>query len=212
MRKLYFFLSTFLIIGFSQNAFAQHADQAKSILDKVSAKLKSIPAMSASFTLTTTDRNRMKKSTVTGIVNIKGNKFYIKEGENEIFSNGVKTWNFNGVDEVTVQDVDPADVNAVTPQNLLGNFYKTGFTYSLISSSGDVYQIQLVPTDKRRNFSQVNVFVSKSKNLVTKTRILDKSGNTIECAFSNFNTNAFLADSKFVFDQSKHPGVEVISE
>lgn len=212
MQKLYFSLLAFLVMSSLQPVAAQNADQAKGILDKVSVKLKSINALSANFTRTTTDRNKTKKATASGIMYIKGNKFYIKEDQVEIFSNGAKTWNYNGEDEVTIQDVDPSDANALTPRNLMGDFYKTGFTYNLVSSSGDTYQVQLVPTDKRRNFSQVTVYVSKSKTLVTKVRVLDKSGNTIEIAFSNFNTNASIADSKFVFDPAKHPGVEVISE
>ncbi|MEO8116538.1 MAG: outer membrane lipoprotein carrier protein LolA [Bacteroidota bacterium] len=212
MNKIITSLLFVSAMGIFNNSFAQNDPNAKTVLDKVSSKIKTIPALSAAFTYTTTDRNKNKKGTVNGTLYVKGSKFYIKQGDNEIFSNGSKTWNYNGDDEVTVQNVDAADDNALTPQKFLSNFYDKDFTYKLVSSAGDYYEIQLIPVDKRKNFKQVNIFVSKSKNLVTKARILDKSDNTIEFTLSNINTNATLPDSKFVYDASKHPGVEVISQ
>ncbi len=212
MKKIITNLMFLSAISFCNTSFAQNDANAKKVLDKVSSKIKSIPALSAAFTYTTTDRNKNKKGTVNGTLYVKGNKFYIKQGDNEIFSNGSKTWNYNGDDEVTVQNVDAADDNALTPQKFLSDFYDKDFTYKLVSSAGDYYEIQLIPVDKRKNFKQVNIFVNKSKNLITKARILDKSDNTIEFTLSNVNTNASLPDSKFVFDTSKHPGVEVVAQ
>lgn len=194
------------------SSFAQNDANAKKILDKVSANIKSIPALSASFSYITTDKNKSKKSSVNGLLYVKGSKFYIKQGGNEIFSNGIKTWNYDGENEVTVQNVNPNDDDAFTPQKFFSDFYEKDFTYKLVSSSGNFYEIQLIPVDKRKNFKQVNIFINKAKNLVTKARLVDKSDNTIEFTLSNINTNASLSDSKFIFDTSKHPGVEVISQ
>lgn len=199
-------------ICFYNSSFAQNDPNAKKVLDKASVKMKSIPGLSTSFSYTTVDKNKTKKSTVSGLLYVKGNKFYIKEGGSEIFSNGTKTWNFNGTDEVTVENVDPNDDGAFTPQKFFTNFYDKDFTYKLISSSGDFYEIQLVPIDKRKNFKQINIFINKSKNLVTKARIIDKADNMIELMLSNININASIPDSTFVFDTSKHPGVEVVSQ
>ena len=212
MKKIITSILVISAISLSYTSFGQNDPNAKKVLDKVSTTIKSIPALSAYFTYTTTDRNKNKKGTVNGTLYVKGNKFYIKQAGNEIFSNGSKTWNYNGDDEVTVQDVDASDDNSLTPQKFLSDFYDKDFTYKLVSSAGDSYEIQLIPVDKRKNFKQVNIFVNKSKNLITKARILDKSDNTIEFALSNINTNASLPDSKFVFDVSKHPGVEVVSQ
>ncbi|MFZ1798292.1 MAG: outer membrane lipoprotein carrier protein LolA [Chitinophagaceae bacterium] len=212
MKKIITSILVISAISLSYTSFGQNDPNAKKVLDKVSTTIKSIPALSASFTYTTTDRNKNKKGTVNGTLYVKGNKFYIKQAGNEIFSNGSKTWNYNGDDEVTVQDVDASDDNSLTPQKFLSDFYDKDFTYKLMSSAGDSYEIQLIPVDKRKNFKQVNIFVNKSKNLITKARILDKSDNTIEFALSNINTNASLPDSKFVFDVSKHPGVEVVAQ
>jgi len=57
----------------------------------------------------------------------------------------------------------------------------------------------------------VNVFIDKSKSMITKARVLDKSNNTIEFSLSNLNTKAVLTDNLFTFIRTKYPAdVEVL--
>jgi len=208
MKKMYFLLVMLVASGLIANA--QNDANAKKVLDGVSAKLKTFKGVTANFSYSTKDRKNVKKGSVSGQISIKGQQYYIKQGSTEIFCNGAKTWNYNGENEVTVSDVDN-DSRTLTPQKLLSNFYDKDFTYKLVSSAGNYNEIQMTPLDSRKNFKQVNVFVDKSKNLITKARVVDKSDNIIEFALSNINTNATLPDSKFVFNEKQHPGVEVIS-
>lgn len=205
-------LLLFLIAGFMNLAMAQNDANAKKILDGVSSKMKTLKGVTANFSYTTKDRNGSVKGSVKGQINIKGNEYYIKQGNTEIYCNGSKVWNYNGEDEVTVADIDNDDEKMLSPQKLLSNFYDKDFTYKLTSSAGSAYEIQLWPTDNRKNFKQVTVYVDKTKNLIMKSKIVDKSDNIIEFSLSNVNTNATLPDSRFVFDTAKHPGVEVVTE
>ncbi|MEJ7684732.1 MAG: outer-membrane lipoprotein carrier protein LolA [Segetibacter sp.] len=71
--------------------------------------------------------------------------------------------------------------------------------------------MQLAPADKRKNFQKVNVFVDKSKMLITKAKVIDKSSNTITINLKNINTSANIADDTFVFNQKKYKkNIEVI--
>jgi outer membrane lipoprotein carrier protein len=187
-------------------------DDAQKILDRASSKLRSAKGITTNFSLTQKDKSNHLQGTAKGVVKIKGNKYYVKEGDNQVFCNGSQQWNFNGRDEVTVSKADNSDPDDLSPQQILSGFSKTDFTSKLISSSGTNYQILLTPIDKRKNFKQVTIFVSKSSNLITKALIIDKSDNKIEITFSNVNLNATLADSEFSFDAKKHPGVEVINQ
>lgn len=187
-------------------------DDAQKILDRASSKLRSAKGITTNFSLTQKDKSNHLQGTAKGVVKIKGNKYYVKEGDNQVFCNGSQQWNFNGRDEVTVSKADNSDADDLSPQQILSGFSKTDFTSKLISSSGTNYQILLTPIDKRKNFKQVTIFVSKSSNLITKALIIDKSDNKIEITFSNVNLNATLADSEFSFDAKKHPGVEVINQ
>lgn len=209
MKKIYLLL---LVISFGGVVNAQNDPNAKKVLDEVSAKIKTFKGITANFSYTTKDRNKAVKGSAKGIINIKGQKYYLKQGVTEIFCNGTKVWNYNGEDEVTVADVDNEDNKMLTPQKLLSNFYDKDFTYKLVSSAGTSHEILMYPTDKRKNFKQVTVYVDKTKKMILKAQVIDKSDNIIEFSLTNVNTNATLADSKFVFDAAKHPGVEVVTQ
>ena len=208
MKKIVLFFV--FAIGLVTMSIAQ-AVNAKSILDKVSNKLKSNTGISANFSYTTKDKKNVVRGSKKGIIYIKGQKYYLKQGSTEIYSDGSKSWNYNGDKEVTVSDIDD-DNKAFTPQKFLSDFYDKDFNYDLLSSTGNYYKIGLTPVDKRKNFKQVTVYVDKTKDLVTKAEITDKADNTTEFTLSNINTNANIPDSKFTFDAKAHPGVEVINE
>jgi outer membrane lipoprotein-sorting protein len=209
MKKVYylFIIALALITG---SANAQKDPAAKKILDAVTAKLKTDKGINAGFTLLTKSRSGKINNNETGKISIKGNKYYIKQGSTEIFSNGIKTWNYNGNNEVTVTLAEDND-NALSPQKLLSDFYDKDFTYKLVSSAGNYNQIELLPVDKRKSFQKINVFVDKSKNMITRAKVLDKGSNTIEFSLKNINTNADIEDNTFVFDRKRYnKDIEVI--
>lgn len=189
---------------------AQNDPDAKKILDAVKAKVKTYKGINAGFTLLSKSRSGKINNNVNGKISIKGNKYYIKDGGKEIFSDGSKTWNYNGDDEVTVTAADAED-NELSPQKLLTDFYNKDFTYKLISSAGNFNEIQLTPVDQRKNFQKVNVFVDKSKMMITRAKVVDKSNNTIEFNLKNINTSSDIPDDTFVFNQKKYKkNIEVI--
>lgn len=197
------FYSLIAFVLFTNLAKAQNDPNAKKILDAVSSKLKTFKGISANFNLTSTSKTGKQNNNVKGKIFIKGNKYYIQQSSTEIFSDGIKTWNYNGNDEVTVSNVD-ADAQTLTPQKLLTNFYDKDFIYKLTASTGNFNEIEMIPIDKRKNFKQVNVFVDKAKMMITKAKVLDKSNNTILFTLNNINTSLSIPDSKFVFDKSKY--------
>jgi outer membrane lipoprotein carrier protein len=211
MKKLYALLVLFA--GFAgMKVNAQNDPNAKKILDNLSAKIKTFKGITANFSYVTKDKNNVQRGEVTGTINIKGQKYFIKQGTTEIYSDGTKTSNYNGeTNEVTEAAIDD-DNKTLSPQNLLTDFYDKDFTYKLVSSAGKFNEIAMEPTDKRKNFKQVTVFVDKAKTLVTKARVVDKSDNIIEFTLTNINTAAVIPDAKFVFDKTKHPGVEVVTQ
>lgn len=208
MKKI-FYLVIILLVAASP-VLAQNDPNAKKVLDGVSAKLKTFKGITANFSYISKSRAGKINNNAIGKISIKGNKYYIQQGKTEIFSNGSKTWNYNGDQEVTITPVE-ADGKALTPQRLLTNFYDRDFTYKLISSAGSAHQIDMTPTDKRKNFQKVTVFVDKVKMMVTRATILDKSSNTISFNLKNINTNAAVPDATFVFNKNKYKkSIEVI--
>lgn len=185
------------------------AQNAQDILNKAGDKIKNSTGITANFSYTIIDKNKNKKGSDNGTMTIKGNKYYIKQGVNEIFFDGKNIWNFNGSDEVQITNaLENAD--AITPQKIINADFKKGYTSKVVSSKGNNYNIELVPTDKRQNFTKINIIVNKSTNLINGATVVDKSGNTTTFTLSNINTNVTVPDSKFLFDVRKHPGIEVI--
>ncbi|MBN9295636.1 MAG: outer membrane lipoprotein carrier protein LolA [Filimonas sp.] len=209
MKKIYLLIVWMLVgAGLVQ---AQNDPAAKKVLDEVSTKMKTFKGVTAAFSYTTKDKKGAKKGAVKGNISIKGQKYFIKQGTTEIYCDGSQTWNYNGDNEVSVAPVDN-DSKTLSPQKFLSDFYDKDFTYKLVSSAGTQNQVLLSPTDKRKNFKEVTLYIDKAKKMVTKAVIVDKSDNTVEFTLSNINTTASIPDSKFVFDTKAHPGVEVISQ
>lgn len=208
MKQLY--LAFLSVISFSIFGNAQSDAKAKAILDEVSKKVKSLKGISAGFSIKSVSSNGRNNGTKTGTISIKGSKYYLKQGKVEIICNGATIWNYDGDKTVTVSSVDD-DESTLSPQKLLSNFYDKDFTYKLKGTVGNFHEIEMLPTDKRKNYSQVNVFVDKTKNMITKAKIVDKSKNIIEFNLSNIKSNIVLDDKMFLFIRSKYPDdVEVL--
>ncbi len=189
---------------------AQNNTDAQSVLDKTTAKFQSAKGINVSFLLTQKDKYGHVLSSSKGILKIKGLKYYIKQGDNEIFSNGEQVWNYDGQNEVTVAKVDNDD-DELSPKQIITGFDKKDFDAKLLASSVN-YQVQLTPVDKRKNFKQVILYINKQNYLITKAVITYKTNEITDINFSNISLNNSFKDDEFVFDASKHKGVEVINQ
>ena len=209
MKRLLTVIFIFNLLVFS--ARAQNNADAQSILNKAAAKIQSSKGTSLSFSLTQKDKLGHTISSSKGIMKVKGSKYYIKQAGNEIYNNGEQIWNYDGQTEVTVAKVDNDDNDALSPEKIITGFDKKDFDVKLLSSSAN-YQVQLTPVDKRKNYKQVILYISTSTNLITKAIITDKTNAFVEINFTNITFNNTFPDNQFVFDASKHPGVDVVNQ
>jgi outer membrane lipoprotein-sorting protein len=145
---------------------------------------------------------------------MKGTKYRVTFGGNEIFSDGKTVWNYDkAAKEVTISNLD-ASSGMITPQKLFTNFYDKDF-YSVLNGEKKVgaktiQEIEMTPTDKSKAFHKVYLQVDKAAKTIFSTRVLENSGNKYSYTVSNMKTNAPLADNQFVFEKSKYPGVEEV--
>lgn len=215
MQKLICFVSILMGIGFAGMAQTSVNDsQAKAILDKVSKKFKSFKSAQATFQLKVEDAGGKVQGTKGGTVYMKGTRYKVQMPEQEIYSDGSTVWTYDkGANEVTVSSIDPA-ANTLTPQKIFTNFYDKDFIYKLNgekkTGGKTIQEIELTPVDKTKAFHKVYVYVDKSAQNISSTRILEKNGNRYTYSISSFTPNPNLADALFVFNKSKYPGVEVV--
>jgi len=212
MRKS--FIATALLMV-SLAIFAQTNDPAaKKVLDDVSAKFKTYKTVQASFTYKVEDANGKTMSTKTGTIWMKGTKYKVTFGGQEIFSNGTTVWNYDkNAKEVTINNVDVSG-SGITPQKLFTNFYDKDFLYLLNGEKKlgkkTIQEIEMTPTDKSKNFHKVYLQIDKAAKTIYSTRVLEKAGNKYTYTVSSMKTNGAMADAMFVFDKKKYPGVEEV--
>ncbi len=202
-----------LVLLISTVAMSQKDPKAKLVLDGVSTKFKSLSTVQASFQLTVTNRGK-KAGTKTGKVFMKGPKYKIDDKQFKIFCDGKSIWKHEPeANEYSVSAVDN-NVQAITPQKLFTNFYDKDFNYKL---NGDktvggkkLTEIEMTPTDTRKGFDKVFIYVDKAQNIITAAKVLDDS-NVYEYSITGIVTNKTIADNTFTFNPAAYPGIEKIN-
>lgn len=211
MRNLYLAM----VLCISLPVLAQKNDPAaKQILDAVSAKFKTFSSVQAGFSYIVEDAKGKAMSTKKGTVWMKGNKYRVSFGGQEIFSDGKTVWNYDkSTNEVTINEVDESG-STLTPQKLFTDFYDKDFLYILNgekkSGNRTLQEIEMTPTDKSKPFHKVYLQVDKNAKTIYSTKVLENGGNRYTYTVSTMKTNSPVADNQFLFDKSKYPGVEEV--
>lgn len=212
MKNLIF---TLLISVLAIPAISQNSDPAaKAVLDAVSAKFKTFTTVQATFTYKVENAAGKTLSSKTGTIWMKGTKYRVSFGGQEIFCNGTTVWNYDKTaNEVTISKLD-ASGSTITPQKLFTNFYDKDFRYIL---NGDkkvgaktLQEIEMTPIDKSKPFHKVYVLVDKTAKTIYSTKVLENAGNRYTYTVSTMKTNVPIADTQFTFDKKKYPGVEEV--
>lgn len=202
MHKLYiaaFF--SFFTFFFSQ---AQNDLNAKKVIDAFGSKVKASKGMTASFSLKSFTSKGKANGNKALSLSMRGEKYVLKQGKTEIICDGKYVYNFDGAKTITKSAVEESS-QTLSPQKLLAGSYDKDFSYKLVNSKGNFYEIEMVPLDKRKNFQKVTLFFNKKTSLLAKASIVDKSNNITELGVNNINLNAKLADAIFVFTRSNYP-------
>ena len=202
MNKLY--ACVLFLLFFSGMALSQNDPAAKKVLDAVGAKVRSSKGVTATCILTSFTSKGKANGSQSISLQMKGQKYLLKQGKTEIICDGLNVYRFDGEKTITKSSVEESS-QTLSPQKLLAGAYDKDFTYKLVSSKGAFHEIEMKPMDNRKNFQKVNLFIDKAKNTFAKARILDKSNNTTELKIANLNLNATVADSKLMFNKSRYP-------
>ncbi|RPE09133.1 outer membrane lipoprotein carrier protein LolA [Chitinophaga lutea] len=198
----------------TRGSLGQSDPKAKVVLDNVSKKFKSLKSVIANFVLKVEGANNSVSDSKKGSVYLKGAKYKVVMGDQEIISDNKTSWTYaKDVNEVTINNVDQSG-NSMTPAKIFTNFYDKDFLYRLngeTTEKGKVLQnIELTPTDKSKTFFKVLVDVDKKNQTLARMKVFEKNGNRYTYEISSFTPNGAVTDDMFTFDAKKHPGVEVV--
>ena len=207
-------LTMFVLSVFAQTKNTKSDPEAIAILNAVSTKFKTFSSVQATFAYKVEDAKGKTMSSKKGTVLMKGTKYRVSFGGQEIFSDGKTVWSYDkSANEVTVNNLD-AGGGMITPQRLFTNFYDNDF-YSVLNGekkvgSKAIQEIEMTPKDKSKPFHKVYLQVDKNAKTIYSTKVLENGGNRYIYTVSTMKTNGALADNPFVFDKNKYPGVEVV--
>jgi outer membrane lipoprotein-sorting protein len=200
---------------FSGNSFAQKDAAAKSILDGVSQKYKSLKGLQASFEFTYADLSDGRSQSQAGEISIKGDKYHLKLPEQEIFNNGKTVWTYiesAGYKEVTINNASDME-DELTPSSVY-TIYQKGYNYRLLGERKEngttIQEIELTAEKSTAPFQRVKLFADKDKKDLVGWEIYDDQGGVFKYRFKSVNTNIELNDSHFTFNPQKYGKVEII--
>jgi len=197
-----------MISGWAQPVQDQ---KAKTILDQMSAKYRSMNSFKADFKQTLTNKALNISDSFEGEIAVKGDMFMLKVPEQEIYNNGTTVWTYiTDANEVHEAFYEPSD-DDLTPTNIY-DIYKRGFKYRYNDemSSGGMHVIDLEPDGNSDDYKRVRLYINANTYLLGKYELLDNENNVYLYDVTNFQPNANLSDGYFMFDKTKHPGVDVI--
>lgn len=201
------------IVCINNISFAQNQDpKAGKILDEMSKKYKEMAGFKAKFSYELENKGYQMNEKAEGEIAVKGSKFNLKLGDQEIFNNGTTVWTyFKEPNEVNISDYNP-DPDDITPEKIY-TMYKKGYKYLLLAEQkvgGEpVNVIDLEPVDHSSKINKIRLVVSKKDKYIRSWKIFENTGTTYTYRIKNFTPNISYKDSYFNFDKSKHPGVAI---
>lgn len=197
-----FFLSVFILLTLSVSA--QKDAVAKQLLDLIGAKVKASKGILVNITLTSKNNKGKTLGAKQIALQMKGDKYLLKEGKMEILCDGVNIYNFDGLNSISKSSVADAD-QTLSPQKLLSGNYDKDFNFKLLSQDNAKATIELYPIDKRKSFQKVTLVINKQQSALSSALILDKSNNMTDVKVGSINYAASLNDKIFLFNRAKYP-------
>ena len=180
---------------------AQTDAKAAEVLDKVLEDLSDNKGIRADF-----------GGSETGFMLLKGEKFYLNNGNIQSWYDGKTQWSYVvATEEVNISHPTLEELQGINPYLILMR-YKTDFNYAYKGSQtrNGVKGHEIVLTPKHSGQSEViRVFISKTYYPLAMK--MEQNGQTLsEINVTSYRTDQKLEDGMFKFNRSLFPNAEII--
>jgi len=196
-------------------AKGQNDPKAKAVLDAVTKKLNNSKSIKANIVVRLTDVKGKVTDTKKGTVSLKGQKYHVELGGQEIICDTKTVWNYNKeAKETQISNYNP-DEQSLSPAKLFTiNFYDKEYKYKYTGTkkinNKECDVVELVPVSTAKQFTKVELIIDKSTATIEGGNIWQKNGSKVQCDINNFNPNVNIPDTYFTYDAKAHPGVELV--
>ena len=148
----------------------------------------------------------------TGFLLLKGEKFYLNNGNVQSWYDGKTQWSYVAdTEEVNISHPTLEELQGINPYLILMR-YKTDFNYAYKGSQtrNGVKGHEIVLTPKHSEQSEViRVFISKTYHPLAMK--MEQNGQTLsEINVTSYRTDQKLEDGMFKFNRSLFPNAEII--
>lgn len=211
MKKIFFTLA--LAATAAAPTFAQTEAKAKAILDNLSKNVSALKSLKTNFSLSLASANGKTKEKRNGSLEMKGPKYHVSLGTQEIFCDGKTVWTYlKDAGEVQVTNFNPSE-QTLSPTKLFSNFYDKEYNYHYAGTrkiGGKTAEVVELTPKTAKQFKKVELAVdSKTSNLIGGT-ITEKNGTVYQYTVSGYAPDAPVSDAAFTFDPKKYKNVEVV--
>ena len=191
-----------LILLFLSVAQLAIAENAKTILDKASARFREAGNVKIGFQLTTGG------NTTTGYINVAEKKFFCDMDGFCVWFDGTTMWHYvKANEEVNISTPSARNLERMNPYFFL-SMYKNGYTCKMGKSTKDYYEV-IMKGNSKTAFSSVTVRLSRKDYSPLYTKTVTKK-TTMEITVNSFLPGQKFEASSFRFNPKEFPQVEVI--
>ncbi len=203
------FLTILLSIGFIATTSAQNtSEEAKTLMDEVSAKVKSYDNISIDFRYVLDNSEENIRQETRGDVVMEGDKYVLNIlGITRIYD-GKTLYTISPEDEeVTISSNNTEEENTITPSMML-SFYESGYTYGmdiLQNVQGRKIQyVKLIPIDSNSEIKHVLLGIDINTKHIYNLIEIGSNNTRTTLTVNSFKTNEPLSKTLFTFDESKY--------
>lgn len=204
MKRLF----TICLVCLSFVVYSQNDAKAHTLLNEVSAKVKSYNNIGIDFKYVLTNTSENINQETRGSVVMEGNKYKLDIlGITRIFD-GKHLYSISPEDEeVTISKEDGNDPNTITPNKML-SFYEDGFTYKmdiLQNVKGRKIQyVKLTPMDSNSEIKYILLGIDAGTKHIYNLIEVGNNGTKTTLTVNSFKTNEPLSKTLFTFDENKY--------
>ncbi|MDT0555041.1 LolA family protein [Patiriisocius hiemis] len=184
------------------------AQNAKSLLNEVSTKVKSYDNISIDFKYTLNNAKENVSQETRGDVTLSGEKYVLNMLGTTTLFDATNMYTIVPEDEeVTISKYNPNDDKSITPSKML-TFYEKGYTYKM-----DIVQnvrgrkiqfVKLTPIDSNAEIKDILLGIDVQTKHIYKLIQTDAKGTKYTLTVNSFKTNQPLSKTLFTFDEAKY--------
>jgi outer membrane lipoprotein carrier protein len=212
LRSMKSILSFALVLGFSAMVSAQDA---ASLLNKLSQEAKAYGSIEATYTSTMVDRVSDFEATQAGTIYVEGDKYNLDIGDYVIISDGITIWTYDpAVNDCYIDDAEIMAEEGMDPSKLFTIWeddFKSEWKGNATVKGQNLVQINLYPLDaESKPFHTIQLYIDEGALQLKRAVVKGREGTDVTYDVGSFKPRTTVPANTFTFDPAKYPGVNLV--